>query len=95
MPDYKPNIVLSNQEFNVVGTNPIRHDGMDKVTGKARYGVDRDIPVMLFGKVLRSPHPHARIKSIDASKAEALTGVFAVVTAADIPMQSPGPSAPD
>ena len=52
MPDYQPNVVLSNQEFNVVGTNPIRHDGMDKVTGRARYGVDTDIPGMLFGKIL-------------------------------------------
>lgn len=84
MLDYKPNIVLSNQEYDVVGTNPIRHDGMDKVTGRARYGVDTDIPGMLFGKILRSPHPHARIKSIDVGKAQALTGVYAVVTAADL-----------
>ena len=85
MPDYQPNAVLSNQEFNVVGTSPIRHDGMDKVTGRAQYGIDTDLPGMLFGKILRSPHPHARIKKIDASKAEALNGVYAVVTAADLP----------
>ncbi|HIN05849.1 MAG TPA: xanthine dehydrogenase family protein molybdopterin-binding subunit, partial [Dehalococcoidia bacterium] len=85
MPDYEPNVVLSNQEFKVVGTSPIRHDGMDKVTGRALYGVDTDLPGMLVGKVLRSPHPHAKIKSIDTSKAEAMAGVFAVVTASDLP----------
>jgi xanthine dehydrogenase molybdenum-binding subunit len=85
MPDYQPNVVISILEFNVVGTNPIRDDGMDKVTGRARYGIDTDIPGMLCGKILRSPYPHANIKKIDTSKAEALTGVFAVVTAADLP----------
>ena len=85
MPDYEPNVVLSNREFNVVGTSPIRHDGMDKVTGRARYGVDTDLPGMLVGKVLRSPHTHAKIKSIDTSKVEAMVGVFAVVTASDLP----------
>ena len=65
------NIVLSNKEFNVVGTRPIRHDGYDKVTGKALYGADMNLPGMLHGKVLRSPHAHANIKSIDTSTAEA------------------------
>ena len=79
------NIVLSKKEYNVVGTRPIRHDGTDKVTGAAKYGADFYAAGMLFGKVLRSPHAHARIKSIDTSKAEAFDGVRAVVTAKDLP----------
>lgn len=79
------NIVLSNKEFNVVGTRPIRHDGYDKVTGKALYGADMNLPGMLHGKVLRSPHAHANIKSIDTSKAEAHPEVRAVITSADFP----------
>ena len=55
MLDYKPNIVLSNKEYNVVGSRPIRHDGADKVTGRARYGADISLPGMLYGKILRSP----------------------------------------
>ena len=82
------NIVLSNQEFNVVGTRPIRHDGTDKVTGRAQYGADINLPGLLFGKILRSPHPHARIKSINTSRALALTGVHAVVTSEDLPEAS-------
>jgi CO/xanthine dehydrogenase Mo-binding subunit len=58
-------------------------DGPAKVTGAARYTFDIAIPGMLHAKVLRSPHPHARIVSIDASRAEALPGVVAVVTGAD------------
>ena len=73
-------------DFRVVGTRPIRHDGLDKVTGRARYGADIDMPGLIHGKVLRSPHPHARIRGIDTSKAEALPGVRAVVTAADFPI---------
>ena len=84
MLDYKPNIVLSNQEFNVVGTRPVRPDGADKVTGKANYAADLNLPGLLYGKVLRSPHAHARIKSLDTSRAEALPGVRAVITSADI-----------
>ncbi|MCH7714418.1 MAG: xanthine dehydrogenase family protein molybdopterin-binding subunit, partial [Chloroflexi bacterium] len=79
------NIVLSNQEFNVVGTRPIRPDGVDKVTGKARYSADISLPDMLHGKILRSPYAHARIISIDASRALATPGVKAVVTSADFP----------
>ena len=82
------NIVLSNQEFKVVGTRPIRHDGTDKVTGRAKYGADFQIAGMLYGKVLRSPHAHARIRSIDTSKAEAHPGVKAVVTGKDMPVAS-------
>ena len=64
------NIVLSNTNYKVVGTRPIRHDGTDKVTGRAKYGADFEMSGMLYGKVLRSPHAHARIKSIDTSAAE-------------------------
>ena len=63
------NTVLATEQFNVVGTRPIRHDGADKVTGRAQYGADIQLPGLLFGKILRSPHAHARIKSIDASRA--------------------------
>lgn len=72
--------------YRVIGTRPIRPDGVDKVTGKARYGADIRLPGMLYGRVLRSPHPHARILSIDVSKAEAYPGVKAVVTGADMPL---------
>ncbi len=69
--------------LKIVGTRPLRPDGVDKVTGRARFGADLRLPNMLAGKVLRSPHAHARIRSIDVSKALALPGVKAVVTAAD------------
>ena len=73
------------QKYKIIGTRPIRHDGVDKVTGRAVYGADVQLPGMLHGKVLRSPHAHARIKSINTEKAEALDGVKAVMTAADFP----------
>ena len=73
------------KEYKVVGTRPIRHDGVDKVTGRALYGADFNIVGLLHGRVLRSPHAHARIKSIDTSRAEAYPGVKAVVTAEDFP----------
>jgi xanthine dehydrogenase molybdenum-binding subunit len=72
-------------QFRVIGTRPIRHDGVEKVTGAARYGADYAFPGMLFGRVLRSPHAHANIKSINSDKARALPGVKAIVTAADLP----------
>ena len=81
--DYERNMILSSQEFNVVGTRPVRHDGADKVTGRALYGADFDTAGLLHGKVLRSPHAHANIVSIDTSAAEALPGVHAVVTSTD------------
>src|SRR5215510_5906403 len=71
-----------------VGTRTIRPDGVDKVTGRARFGADYNLPGQLIGRVLRSPHPHARIVSIDTSKAEALSGVKAVVTRGDFPDQT-------
>src|SRR5262245_36459007 len=72
-------------EFKVIGTRPIRHDGLDKVTGRAMYGADLQLAAMLHGRILRSPHAHARIRRIDASSAAGLPGVEAVVTSADLP----------
>ncbi len=66
-----------------IGTRPVRPDGVDKVTGRARFGADVHLPNMLVGKVLRSPHAHARIRSIDASAALALPGVKTVITRDD------------
>ncbi|HNN66034.1 MAG TPA: xanthine dehydrogenase family protein molybdopterin-binding subunit [Pseudomonadales bacterium] len=71
--------------YRSIGTSPVRPDGIDKVTGRANYGADRHLPGMLHGKTLRSPHAHARIRSIDVSEAEKLPGVMAVVTGADFP----------
>ena len=90
------NIVLSNTEYKVIGTRPIRHDGTDKVTGRAKYGADFSASDLLHGKVLRSPHAHAKIKSIDVSKALAYPGVKAIITGQDMPiskMESPGRTA--
>ncbi len=75
-------------QFTYIGTRPIRHDGVDKVTGRAAYGADFSLPGMLHGAVLRSPHAHARIVSIETSAAEAMPGVKAVVTGKDIPPNS-------
>src|SRR5579872_2078026 len=75
----------TNGHYKVIGTRPIRHDGVDKVTGRAKYGADYAFPGMLFGKVLRSPHAHAIIKSINVEKALKLPGVKAIVTSADLP----------
>ncbi len=73
------------KEYKVIGTRPIRHDGVDKVTGRALYGADFQTSGLLHGRILRSPHAHARIKSIDTSRAEAYPGVKAAVTAKDFP----------
>ena len=73
------------QEFKVIGSRVKRPDGIDKVTGRARYGADMNAPGQLVALMLRSPHAHARIKKIDISKAEKLPGVKAVITAADLP----------
>ena len=85
MTQYEPNMVLSEKEYKVVGTRPVRHDGADKVTGRARYSADSHPTGFLHGKILRSPHAHARIISIDASKALAYPGIKAIVTSSDIP----------
>ena len=71
------------REFKIVGTRVPRPDGLDKVTGRARYGADMSAPGMLVGLCLRSPHAHARIRAIDTSEAEKIKGVKAVVTRAD------------
>ena len=72
-------------DYKVIGQSPIRHDGLDKVTGRAIYGGDVKVPALIWGDVIRSPHAHARIKCIDTSAAEAMEGVFAVLTHADFP----------
>ncbi|MCY4624419.1 MAG: xanthine dehydrogenase family protein molybdopterin-binding subunit [Chloroflexi bacterium] len=74
--------------YRVVGTRPVRHDGVDKVTGNARFSADINLPGLLYGNVLRSPHSHAIIKSIDTSRAEAYPGVRAVMTAKELPQLS-------
>ena len=84
---------MSERAFKYVGTRPIRHDGVDKVTGRARYGADHNMPGQLVGRILRSPHAHARIRKIDTSKAEKLAGVKAVITAADLPDLTDGDAA--
>jgi xanthine dehydrogenase molybdenum-binding subunit len=79
-------VSTNGKNFKVIGTRPIRHDGFDKVTGRAKYGADYAFSGMLFGKMLRSPYAHARIKSIKFDKALALPGVKAIITAADFPV---------
>ena len=71
--------------YKYVGTRSIRPDGFEKVTGKANYGADFSMPGMLYGKILRSPHAHARIISIDLSAALALPGVLAATSSAALP----------
>src|SRR5574341_848388 len=72
-------------EFSVIGKRLPMVDAPEKVTGAGIYTADMTMPGMLVGKLLHSPHPHARIRSIDASKAEALPGVRAVVTGREFP----------
>ena len=75
----------SRQKFFSVGTSARRLDGAPKVTGATRYTADHSLPNMIWGKCLRSPLPHARIRRLDVEKAKNLKGVFAVLTAADLP----------
>ncbi|MCZ6711957.1 MAG: xanthine dehydrogenase family protein molybdopterin-binding subunit, partial [Gammaproteobacteria bacterium] len=77
-------------DYKYVGTSPVRPDGVDKVTGRAQYGADLNLPNMLYGKVLRSPHAHARIKSVDLSAALAMDGVYAAISGADLPQPESG-----
>src|SRR5262249_15429322 len=70
--------------YKVIGTRPIRHDGVDKVTGRAVYGADVQLPGLLHGRILPSHIPHGVIQRIDASAALAMPGVEAVVTSADL-----------
>ena len=72
-------------DLKAIGTRPVRPDGIDKVTGRAAFGADLNLPGMLYGKVLRSPHAHARVKGVDLSKALAADGVLAAVAGADFP----------
>jgi CO/xanthine dehydrogenase Mo-binding subunit len=80
---------LDKNALKVVGTRPIRPDGVDKVTGRANFGADMTMPGMLWGKIKRSPHAHARILSINTERASALPGVRAVITGADFPEVTP------
>ncbi|MEZ5560531.1 MAG: xanthine dehydrogenase family protein molybdopterin-binding subunit [Pseudomonadales bacterium] len=77
-------------DFKVVGSSPIRPDGVDKVTGRAQYGADQNLPNMIYGKVLRSPHAHARIKKVDLSGALSMPGVYAAISGADFPESEHG-----
>src|SRR4029077_10216576 len=74
------------KEFRVVGAALRKVDATAKVTGATRFADDLSLPRMLYAKLLRSPHPHARITAIDATKARALAGVKAVLTGKDLPI---------
>ena len=78
------------QEFSIIGSRPVRPDGLDKVTGRARYGADLNMQGQIYGHIVRSPHAHAVIQSIDCSQALAMEGVLAVMTGEDLPV--PGDS---
>ncbi|TVS11563.1 MAG: xanthine dehydrogenase family protein molybdopterin-binding subunit, partial [Gammaproteobacteria bacterium] len=77
-------------DFRYIGTRPVRPDGLDKVTGRANFGADYSLPGMLHGRFLRSPHAHARIRSLDIEAALAIPGVQAIVTGKDFPDVEPG-----
>ncbi|MBI2848919.1 MAG: xanthine dehydrogenase family protein molybdopterin-binding subunit [Chloroflexi bacterium] len=77
--------------YNAIGKSLARVDAADKVSGAAKYAGDVKLPYMLYGKILGSPYPHARIRRIDTLKAERLAGVKAVITAADFPDVRIGP----
>ena len=77
---------MSDTTYTAIGTRPVRHDGVDKVTGRANYGADLSLPGMLFGVVVRSPHAHARILGVDGSAALAVPGVKAVISGKDVPL---------
>ena len=81
-------------EHRVIGTNLPKVDALERVTGKAAFGADLQLPGMLWAKIVRSPYPHARIKRIDTSQALSLPGVKAVITAADLPPLEKGATAP-
>src|SRR5690606_20803504 len=84
----RPDMTTVEQQYRVIGTNPVRPDGVDKVTGRAVYGADVRVSGRLIGRVKRSPHAHAIVKRIDTSKALALPGVLAVITNEDFPARS-------
>lgn len=83
----------TNQDFKVIGSRVKRPDGVDKVTGRAKYGADHNAPGQLVGLFLRSPHAHARIVKIATARAEKLSGVKAVITSADLPDLTNGDAA--
>ena len=74
------------QKYKYVGTRPVRHDGLEKINGKARFAADIFKPRMIHGHVLRSPYANAKIISIETTDAEAMPGVKAVVTCSDFPL---------
>ena len=76
------------EDYKAIGTRPVRPDGVEKVTGRANFGADLTLPGMIHGKVLRSPHAHARIKSIDVSGALSMEGVLAAVSGTDFAEQT-------
>jgi CO/xanthine dehydrogenase Mo-binding subunit len=76
---------LSKQTYSSIGKSAPKIEGVQKVSGQARYTADHLLPGTMWGKVLRSPYPHARVVSLDTSRAKAQPGVLAVLTAADIP----------
>ena len=78
--------MASNSSFSTIGKRPVRHDGVEKVTGRAVYGADLNLPDMLYAKVLRSPYAHARIKNIDFSALKNHPDCIAIVTSDDIPI---------
>ena len=78
-------VIEEKTKYKVIGTRPIRPDGVDKVTGRAQYAADVRFTGMLFARTLRSPHAHARILSINLDKALAVPGVKAIVTSKDLP----------
>jgi len=80
----------SNGGYRVIGSRPVRPDGVDKVTGRAQFGADFHLPGLLTGRIKRSPHAHARIVRIDTAAAERLAGVKAIVTAADFDLEAAG-----
>ena len=79
-------MTIADRSYKVIGTRPVRPDGVEKVTGKAQYGADINLPGLVYGRVLRSPHAHARILSIDTSAAEKYPGVVATATYVDFPL---------
>ncbi len=94
MSESNDNTSNENSTNKWIGARTVRPDGAEKVTGRAAFAADATMPGMIWGSVLRSPHAHARIRGIDTSKAEALPGVKAVMTAADIvdfPVDTPVP----
>lgn len=79
-------MTIADRSYKVIGTRPVRPDGVEKVTGKAQYGADINLPGLIYGRILRSPHAHARILSIDTSAAEKYPGVLATATYEDFPL---------